>query len=113
MVRLVDVLLRIELKVPATKTRSPMYSRSVISPLVMTGIVVRTVSGTTAVCRGTGWAAWAVGAPGEKTSDTRTTKSDVRPANARRNMLSDPPRMATRAVIPGGGAVTVRAIHPA
>ena len=38
------VLFRIELNEPATKTRLPMYSRSVISPVVIKGMFVRGTS---------------------------------------------------------------------
>ena len=62
---LFDVLLRIEVNEPATKTRLPMYAMSVISPVVMRGVLVRTIVVARRVCPGTGCrpaagAAWTV-----------------------------------------------------
>ena len=54
---LVAVLFRIEVNVPATNTRLPMYSMSVISPVVIRGTLVR------GDVRGRAWCARASAVP--------------------------------------------------
>ena len=74
MVVFVEVLLRSEVNPPTTYTLSPMYSRSVISPLVMRGMFVRGTSGTNLVWPGTGCAADATPViPGTSTNVLATT----------------------------------------
>ena len=71
-------LLRMVVNVPTTYTRLPMYSRSKISPVVMRGKLVRTVSETSTVCPGpaigvtevTCRVVWAVAAPSDAVSVT-------------------------------------------